>query len=414
MCHGQEVSTTSSGPDDSRTPPSIPPGLNDAVPPVSPADLGNGLAALAETLPRLTHQLRAMFFAASFQEQGAAMSDGHVLRLAVALYADDGLRRHVLANNEAGGRRGLDLWAFRDELEVRDVAPCDSSDDLPGPLRVVRAATELKKIDLANNDLYFLTPQDARSAWLDPDGVAASNLCCNRNFAPDAAHIRAARGRPDTWLADSVARSAGFAPGPEDLALARSDRTLPFAEGLALNSAFTPDPDDWAFAFRHPNSRFARHLVGNENFRPGPRLVAFARAEPETELARVLGGSPSFVPGPEDVAYARSSRTGFALGLLRNPHVPVAPELVVLARSSPRCPPRVVEGVAGNPTFTPGAEDVAAARARLHSHFARGVMASANYLPTSEDVRLAHAHPGAEYAWGVAGNPNLFTQLPGG
>ena len=428
----EQVSTTTSGPDDSRTPPSNSSGLNDAVPPASPADLGGGFAALAETLPRLTYQLRAMFFAASFREQGAVMSDGHVLRLAVALYADDGLRRHVLANNEVEGRRGLDLWAFRDELEVRDVAPCRRLRDLPGPLRVMQAATEMDVRVLARNDVYFLTPQDVWAAAYDPGRALVRNLSRYPNFVPDVGHVRAARLNPRGGVFPyAVAGSRHFVPEPGDVALARADRSSDFAEGLALNPAFVADRDDWRFAFAHPQSRFARNLARSESFHLTPRHAARALRRPDTRLAGEVAARPDFVPTPEQAAsvgdavaasppsgpgrpvYPREDWTEFELGLLRNPHVPVTPGLVALARSEVGCSD-FVRSVTQNPTFTPGAGDVAAARRHLNTSFAEGVMMCRRYLPTLKDVRLALANPLSSFSCGVGRNPNLFTQLLGG
>jgi hypothetical protein len=80
-------------------------------------------AALAKEHPALLTQLRGMFFRTSFQDVGATLSDGEVLRLAAALYADDALRGRLVSTNREQGQLLLDLGVLLDDLYDRGGSP---------------------------------------------------------------------------------------------------------------------------------------------------------------------------------------------------------------------------------------------------------------------------------------------------
>src|SRR5262245_34368791 len=95
---------------------------------------------LASEHKLLCEHLRAAFFASTFQHEGdvktATFTDGEVLRVAAALYADDDLRRSLMLVNREEGRSDLDLGPHRDELLDRQPPPA-RWEEMPEPLRLL-------------------------------------------------------------------------------------------------------------------------------------------------------------------------------------------------------------------------------------------------------------------------------------
>jgi hypothetical protein len=230
-----------------------------AAPSAPQPDCDPAFTALANEHPGLVMQLRGMFFRASFREFGAELSDGAVLGLGAALYADDNLRGRLVSSNREQSLPLLDLGPLADELLDRQPLLTPKSwGDLPEPLRYIDQALA---------------------------ALPRESLVANPMFVPTQALLDAVVADPDSPPAWGVGRNANLTLTEELVAFAVANTGSSFASGLAGNPQLTPPQEFVIYAIRYPNSSLASGVGQNPRLLPPEDLVAAAIADQDSNLS---------------------------------------------------------------------------------------------------------------------------------
>jgi hypothetical protein len=396
-------------------------------------DCDPAFTVLAPKHPDLIAQLRGMFFRASFQEAGAALTEGVILRLAAALYAkdNDALRGEIVRSNREQNQPLLDLGRFAYELDMRGFPVPNGWNDLPEPLRLIdEALIELGRgyqlIDpvtpwsvvpggyLLRNPLFVPTQLHIDEAIARPGSPLAEWLVNNANQPMTPKLVAAALADPYSRLAETVAASPKLVPPQEfiDCALANDglmhDGRFPLTSGLVQNPNL--NIAEVIGAVKYVYGYLATGLCQNPKVTPPQRFIAAAIALPYTDLACAVAGNPNLTPPQELIDYSIDHpNSRLARAVANNPNRPMTPEVIAYALRHPdSCLAEVVARHTRRTMIARLPSEELIRYAVLHPDTVLASDVASKLTPSPELVRACIADPDSLLARGLVRNPKLI------